>query len=254
MKQSYPQVGDLVVVTITEVKNFGAKANLEEYRGKEGFIHIAEVATGWVKRIRDYLREGQKTVCKVLNVDTSRGSIDLSLKRVNPHQKREKISEWKNEQKADKLLEIVAGSLGKSVDSCEKEFGFDLQAKYGTLYRAFEDAAADENWLPEVKGEWKEVFQKVAKDNVSIPYVKIGGYIEAYSLSSNGIERIKEVLGKVNSDAVKLQYAGAPRYRILVTEPDYKTAEETLKTTIKAMEDESKNLGVTFEFARNTSK
>ena len=49
MKQSYPQVGDLVVVTITEVKNFGAKANLEEYRGKEGFIHIAEVATGWVE-------------------------------------------------------------------------------------------------------------------------------------------------------------------------------------------------------------
>ena len=38
MKDEFPQVGDLVVVTIKEVKNFGAKATLEEYKGKEGLI------------------------------------------------------------------------------------------------------------------------------------------------------------------------------------------------------------------------
>ncbi|MGC8609053.1 MAG: S1 RNA-binding domain-containing protein, partial [Thermoplasmata archaeon] len=105
--KTLPEVGDLVVVKITQVKNFGAEVTLEEYPGVEGYIHISEVATGWVKHIRSYLREGQRTVCKVLNVNTERKNVDLSLKRVNSHQAREKISEWKNEQKADKLFEIL---------------------------------------------------------------------------------------------------------------------------------------------------
>src|SRR5207249_3402763 len=82
-------------------KNFGAFVTLDEYENKEGFIHIAEVSSGWIKYIRDYVREGQKVVCKVLKVDTEKGHIDLSLKAVNEHQRREKIQEWKNEQKAE---------------------------------------------------------------------------------------------------------------------------------------------------------
>ena len=104
----YPDAGDLVVGTVKEVKNFGAFASLDEFPGKEGFIHIAEVASGWVKYIRDHVREGQKVVCKVMQVNTQKGHVDLSLKQVNEHQRREKIQEWKNEQRADKLLQIVA--------------------------------------------------------------------------------------------------------------------------------------------------
>lgn len=254
MKQNFPEVGDLVVVTISEVKNFGAKAILEEYKGKEGFIHIAEVASGWVKHIRDYLREGQKTVCKVLNVDTARGYVDLSLKRVNAHQKREKVSEWKNAQKAEKLLEIVAANLGKSVESCESEFANMLVAQYGTLYRAFEDAAADEEWLPEEHGDWKAAFVKIANENISIPYVKIGGYIEAYSVASDGVERVKEVLSLGKKEGFKIQYSGAPRYRLQLTDTDYKSAEDKLKTVIDEMTSASKKTGVNFEFSRVQNK
>src|SRR5438067_13457350 len=73
--------------------------------------------------IRDYIREGQKVVCKVLKVDKEKGHIDLSLKAVNEHQRREKIQEWKNEQKAENLFAIVAQRLGKTVDECWQEFG-----------------------------------------------------------------------------------------------------------------------------------
>ncbi len=107
----FPEESELVVCTVQNVKNFGAFVTLDEYGGKEGFIHIRDVATGWVKYIRDYVREGQKIVCKVLGVDMSKGHIDLSLKSVNEHQKREKIQQWKNENKAEKLMEIVAERL-----------------------------------------------------------------------------------------------------------------------------------------------
>ncbi len=250
MKKDLPEVGDLVVVTIKEVKGFGANVRLEEYPGKEGFIHIAEVATGWVKHIRDYLREGQKTVCKVLNVDTGRGYVDLSLKRVNEHQKREKVASWKNEQKAEKLLEIVAGQLDLSVDQAEKKFAGSLRERYGVLYDAFEDASASEDWLPEEKGDWKEAFEKIAKENVVLPYIKIGGYVEAYSLAPNGVEALKEVLQSAMDEKVQIQYAGAPRYRITVTDKDYKSAEDVLKKAVQNIMDSSKKKGVVAEFIR----
>lgn len=250
MKRDLPETGDLVVVTIKDVKNFGATVKLDEYPGREGFIHIAEVATGWVKHIRDHLREGQRTVCKVLNVDRERGYIDLSLKRVNDHQKREKISQWKNEQKSSKLLELAADQLGKTVQQCEEEFASFLREKYGTLYEAFEEAALEVDWLPERKGDWKEVIIKIAKENVVPPYVQIGGYIESYSLAPDGIVKIKESLGSGVTEGVVIKYAGAPRYMITVRDNDYKSAEEKLKKTIQSIMDSSKKNSVVSEFTR----
>ncbi len=251
MRKDLPEVGDLVVVTIKNVKNFGANVRLDEYVGKEGFIHIAEVATGWVKHIRDHLREGQRTVCKVLNVDTQRGYIDLSLKRVNDHQKREKISQWKNEQKSSKLLELAAEDLGITVDEAEDEFATFLRKQYGSLYEAFEEAAAEEDWLPEKEGKWKEVIIRIAKENVVPPWVQIGGFIEAYSLAPDGIEKIKECLNSASYEGVNIQYAGAPRYRITVRDKDYKSAEETLKKSIQSITETSKKGNVVLEFTRN---
>ncbi len=96
MKKRDPDIGDLVVCTVKDVRDFGVVCSLDEYVGKEGFIHITEVSSGWIKYIRDYVREGKRIVCKVLDANPSRGRFDLSLRRVNDHQKREKLKEWKN--------------------------------------------------------------------------------------------------------------------------------------------------------------
>jgi translation initiation factor 2 subunit 1 len=176
--------------------------------------------------------------------------VDLSLKRVNDHQKREKITEWKNDQKSEKLLELVAAQLKKSVDECEKEFASDLRSRYATLYDAFEDAAVSEEWLPEVKAKWKTTFIKIAKENIVPPEVEIGGYLETYSIASNGIESIKKTLTSVNSQNVNIQYSGAPKYRIFVTDKDYKSAEDTLKKSVQKILDTAKKNNVSAKFIR----
>ena len=111
--REWPQEAELVVCTVENVKDFVAFVSLDEYGGRQGLIPISEIATGWIKYIRDHIREGQKIVCKVLNVDRSRGHIDLSLKDVNEHQRREKIREWKNESKAQKWLGFAAEQSGE---------------------------------------------------------------------------------------------------------------------------------------------
>ena len=175
--RGFPEHGELVVCTVKNVKNFGAFVTLDEYDDKEGFVHVRDVATGWVKYIRDYIREGQKIVCKVLGVDSSKGHIDLSLKSVNEHQKREKIQQWKNEKKAEKLVEIIAERMGISVDDAYDEFGNDLLETYETLYGAFEAVVADpEDFLSEFSGDWTDTFIEVAKENGTARRLCYNGY------------------------------------------------------------------------------
>ncbi|MFQ5553630.1 MAG: translation initiation factor IF-2 subunit alpha [Thermoplasmata archaeon] len=231
----WPEEGELVVCSVSKVKNFGAFVSLEEYGGKEGFIHIAEVARGWIKYIRDYIRESQKVVCKVLRVDPEKEHIDLSLKAVNEHQRREKIQEWKNAQKAEKLLELVTTRLKKDMAWAYKTFVSDLVETFGSLYAAFEEAAIDPAVLGAegFKGKWTEAFIEVAQENIVPPLVKINGYLEISSPAPRGVVDIREVLTSIQNEdgaSVHVQYIGAPRYRIVVEAPDYKTAEEALQT------------------------
>ncbi|MEM2509138.1 MAG: translation initiation factor IF-2 subunit alpha, partial [Candidatus Thermoplasmatota archaeon] len=236
MGKDLPEKGDLVICTVTQAKGFGAFVKLEEYPDKKGFLHIKEVASGWVKNIREYVREGQRIVCKVMNVDPSKGYVDLSLKRVTEHQKREKIEQWKNEQKAKKLIEIVANKIGKNFDEFYDEVEEKLLKKYNTLYSAFEDAIKNEKkFRKEFNEEWVDAFIEIAKQNIIIPFVEINGYVELTCPTSDGIKHIKKALEKIEEEnelKIRVKYISAPLYRIEVIAPDYKVAEKKLKENV----------------------
>jgi len=238
-KKEYPSEGDLVVGTVVKVQNFGAFVTLDEYPKKEGFIHIAEIATGWVKRIRNHIKEKQKVVCRVMHVDTSKDHIDLSLKRVNEHQKRDKIQDWKNSQKAEKLLEMVAKQIGITIEQCYNEFANDLIKKYGSLYVAFEESAYDADVLKNdgFNGDWLKNFRDVAKTSISIPFVDIKGYLSVTSWLSDGANHIRDILIEAEKTEyedveIKIKYIGAPKYMISVKAPDYKIAEEEMRKAV----------------------
>ncbi|PSG97050.1 translation initiation factor IF-2 subunit alpha [Thermoplasmatales archaeon SW_10_69_26] len=235
-RQEYPDPGALVVCTVTEVEDFGAFVELEEFDGKEGFIHISEVASGWVKYVRDHIKEGQKVVCKVLEVNEGKDQVDLSFKQVNDHQKSEKINEWKNEQKAGKLMEILSEDRDEDLEGLYEDFGYDLEETYGSLYAAFETAAIDPSLLAEdgFEGPWFDRFAELAEENISIPFVQITGYVDVTSPASDGVRKVQaalEAAGETEYEDVdiEVQYVGAPRYRVRVTAPDYKIAEDELE-------------------------
>ena len=247
--RGFPENGELVVCTVKNVKNFGAFVTLDEYDDKEGFVHIRDVATGWVKYIRDFIREGQKIVCKVLGVDSSKGHIDLSLKSVNEHQKREKIQQWKNEKKAEKLVEIVADRMSISVDDAYDMFGNELLETFETLYGAFESVVSEpEAFLEEFSGDWIDTFVEGAKENVAPPMVQIDGILELSSSAPNGMDLVKQALLKgleAADDAdVEITCVGCPRYRVVINASEYKEAEEVMKHISNAViKDLEKNGG-----------
>jgi len=233
----WPESGDYVVCHVTNVTDFGAYVELEEYKSKEGFIHISEIKAGWVKYVRDYIREGQKVVCKVLNIDKARGHIDLSLKDVNEHQKRTKIQLWKNEQKAEKWLQIAAEAAGLAEEAVESLY-HEFVAEFGSAYSAFEEAAVSGEAAFESMSagpKMAESIVHVARENIKDAFVEIAGYIDLTTNAPDGIELIREALkaavAVVDEKDVRIEvtYVGSPRYRIKVVAPDYKKAEAVLK-------------------------
>ncbi|TGC09674.1 translation initiation factor IF-2 subunit alpha [Methanolobus halotolerans] len=257
-RNNWPESGDFVVCTVKDVTDFGAYTTLEEYDGKEGFIHISEIKAGWVKYVRDYVREGQKIVCKVLNVDSSRRHIDLSLKDVNEHQRRAKIQEWKNEQKASKWLQFVAEETNTDTEEMQA-ISRQLVEHFGSQYAAFEEAAmVGINAFNEVKLNQKiaDSIAQIAQNNIKLPFVDIAGYVDLTCSLPEGIDAIKtalEAANEVKEDEVRIDisYTGAPRYRIKVIAPDYKKAEAVLKKSADIAIETIDELGGKGEFHRH---
>ncbi|HYK92961.1 MAG TPA: translation initiation factor IF-2 subunit alpha [Thermoplasmata archaeon] len=239
LRGELPEEGELVVGTVTSIRNFGAFVTLDEYANREAFIHLSEVATGWVKYIRDHIREGQKIVARVLRVDPAKSQVDLSLKRINDHQRREKVQSWKNEQRALRLLGLVAPQLKLSVEDAETQFADSLVEKYGSLFAAFEAASADPKKFQKDHGRasWVSAFGKIAQENLVPPHVTVHGTLEISDSAPDGVEHVRAALAAaeaVDPDAILVQYVGAPRYRVVVSGTQYKHAEELLKHATEA--------------------
>ena len=259
MKYSgWPEPGDLVVGKIDEIADFGVFVDLEEYENKRGLAHISEVASGWIKNVRDHVREGQTVVAKVLEVKTGSQQIDLSIKDVNEHQRKEKIQEWKNEQKADNWMLLA---LGEDVDDeTYSEVANAILAKFDSLYDGFEQAAIHgEEALEDtdLSADERDAIVETARENVSVPYVNVTGYVDLSCPAPDGVDAIKEALKAAEGNGeipkgieLSVSYVGSPEYRIKVRAPDYKTAEAELESSAARAESAIEAAGGTAHYHR----
>lgn len=90
VEQRYAK-GSNVTGRVTRVTDFGAFVELEQ--GVEGLIHISELDHQRVRRVQDVLNVGQEAQMQVLEVDTGRQRISLSLKALKQKPESEKDDE-----------------------------------------------------------------------------------------------------------------------------------------------------------------
>jgi polyribonucleotide nucleotidyltransferase len=72
-------VGETYLGTVTRLMNFGAFVAV--LPGKEGLVHISQLAPGRVERVEDAVKIGDEIMVKVVEID-SQGRINLSRKAV----------------------------------------------------------------------------------------------------------------------------------------------------------------------------
>ena len=73
------EVGAIYTGTVARIVDFGAFVNI--LPGKDGLVHISQIANERVENVTDHLKEGEEVRVKVLDVD-QRGRIKLSIKEL----------------------------------------------------------------------------------------------------------------------------------------------------------------------------
>ena len=244
-----PELNDYVVVRITQVMQYGAYAELEEYPGWKGFIHISEVASHWVKNIRSYVKEGQIRVAKVIRIYPEKKSVDLSLKRVSGAIAKRKMEALRRAKRGKYLLEIAAKMVGGNPEEVAQK----LEETFGDVFGAFESAAIygmealKDVDIPE---KWKEAILEVSKKYIEVPRKKVMAQLEIVVPGPYGARIIRNALLKIYDMVknhpqaeAKVYVAGVPRYNVEIVSYDYKTAENIIKEACDSVVEEIRKAG-----------
>ena len=146
------QVGDVVEGRVTKIVAFGAF--VEIYEGIEGLVHISELANRHVERPDEVVSVGQIVQVKIIEVDSERRRLSLSIKRVDgdnvkplrpmapPESEVEEIVEAVEAiEEAEEIVEATAAvEVAAEIVAAEMESAETVEE----LVEALEDAAVVE--------------------------------------------------------------------------------------------------------------
>jgi translation initiation factor 2 subunit 1 len=257
--QRLPEEGEIIIATVRQVTGHGVYVTLDEYNNMTGFLHISEIANGWIRNIERYVRPKQKAVLKIIRVNKARGEVDTSLKHVSGEERKSKLIEVKKSDKANVFLDFIKSKLNLSEKNIQEIEDRMLQ-KYGYVYDAFEaisrkglDAIQNIELSPEIKNAIED-----ASKTIPIPLVEISGIMDITSKKPEGIEVIKNTLanaeGNKGGASTTITYICAPRYRVVVNAENFKVAKRLMNNTIEKTRDNIEKQHRTFNFVHQHSK
>jgi translation initiation factor 2 subunit 1 len=257
--QRLPEEGEIIIAPVRQVTGHGIYVTLDEYNNMTGFLHISEIANGWIRNIERYVRRKQKAVLKIIRVNKVRGEVDTSLEHVSGEERKSKLIEVKKSDKANIFLDFIKSKLNLS-DKNIQEIEDRMLQKYGYVYDAFEavsrkglDAIQNIELSPEIKNGIED-----ASKTIPIPLVEISGMMDITSKKPEGIEVINNTLanaeGNKGGASTTITYIGAPRYRVVVNAENFKVAKRLMNNTIEKTRDNIEKQHRTFNFVHQHSK
>ncbi len=228
----FPKPGELVIGIVKKINPYGAIVVLTEYNNLESFLHISEVASKWIKNIHKFLHDGQRVVVKVLRVDPSKSQVDVSLRQVSEEEKKLKLQSVK--QKA-RVINLIKFALKTAKSRMSPEKIYSKLEEVGEPYYVLEDILDDEHAIDDIDipDKIRSALIEVVKKSMKKSYVKVSAEIKLICNPPRGIEDIKKILSSIrNADIL---YLGAPYYKIIVDDEDYKHANKKLRKILEGL-------------------
>ncbi|MHA1728860.1 MAG: translation initiation factor IF-2 subunit alpha [Promethearchaeota archaeon] len=266
-REKFPEEGELIVAQVDNIQKMYVYVRLEDYEGLPrdrgralGMVHISELSNAWVRNITDFMKINQRVVLRVLRVNSHKGHIDLSLRRVNDEQKIYKMNEWKFELKAENLLKIFGKLVGATLEEVYNDIGNPLLDIFGDIHEAFDEIKRNgksELDSLDISDEWKESFFEFIDSNIELNKVEINGTFEIVVYEGEGVKIVKKVIEnakkvKTNNLAdFSFHYIGAPFYNFKISANNYQDAEKYLKKVINSAKKTIKLYNGQVEFFRD---
>ncbi|MFN7105074.1 MAG: translation initiation factor IF-2 subunit alpha [Pyrobaculum sp.] len=226
VKKEFPEVGELVIGTVKKIAEHGVYVQLDEY-DVEAFAPAQEVLQSWFHSVRDYVKEGNKTVFKVISVNPKMRVVEISLKRVRVDEKEKKLLLYRHRLRTLKLLEIALKKLGRPPQEAYGILWY-LEEHFGDPFKVFEEVVKTGPQVLEgleLDPNLREQIIEIARQQVEMPTIKISGVVKAVSVEGDGVEKIRNALAELAKTigekypqlSIKIYVIGPPRYRIDLT-------------------------------------
>jgi translation initiation factor 2 subunit 1 len=226
--------GELVICRIEKIDAHSALAkiiNTDRY----GIIHASEVASGWVRRISDYLKEGQLVVCKILSANKT--LLNLSIKRVSENEKKQIMKKYEADKKADKIINFVAKKM-KAENS--EEIKKKIIEKFGSLSSFIEAIKEGKSEIEEFDKKWIRMIKKILEKIEKKKEYEFKAKIKLRSYEPNGIEIIKSVFE--DDFGLEIKYIGNSEFLLKFKSENPKIGEKEFKNRVDKLIEKSKRL------------
>ena len=249
----YPEVDDLVMVTVQQIADMGAYVTLNEYNNLEGMVLLSELSRRRIRSVQRLIRVGKTEVVVVLRVDREKGYIDLSKRRVSPEEV-EKFEEKFNKSKAvHSIMRHVAEKLDMSLEELYRQVGWPLYKKYGHAFEAFKLSLTDPEavWssLPDVVNSSvrAELMQSIVR-RLTPQKMKLRADVEVACFGYEGIDAVRLALAagetvSTQEIAIKVKLVAPPLYVLLSTCMDKARGLELMSKALEQIESTIKPLG-----------
>ncbi|MDE1823228.1 MAG: S1 RNA-binding domain-containing protein, partial [Candidatus Micrarchaeota archaeon] len=220
---------------ITKIMPHGAYCRLVEYN-TDAYLPIAEVASGWIKNIHEFIKEGQQEVAKTIFVDQAKRAVDVSLKKATTKDKKTKIDDYNFEKRSQGIFNKAIETAGKAGESeaIKKEISKTTPTYTELINDIYEgkDPLSAFNDKQFRQSLYDLVFKTIKPKSYTVSY-----NMEMRSTDPKfGARKIKEILSEVEKIGVEVLYLGAPHYKLVSTDSSYPKAEAKIKESEKIFE------------------
>lgn len=268
----FPQVGEVVMVTVKDITDVGAYVSLLEYDGMEGMVLLSELSRKRIRSINKLIRVGRQEVVAVLRVDEDKGRnclleilltshlslgyIDLSKRKVEPSDIKKCEDRYNKAKVVHSVLRHVAEQHSSTLEEMYRVIGWPLYRKHGHAYDAFELALGESEVdifeglnVPE---EMQSNLLAYIKRRMARQPVKIRCDIEVTCSTYEGIDAIKGALmeGEALSTSdcpVRIKLIAPPMYVMTCMTLDRDAGIETLNKAVECIASSIRGKGGSLE-------
>jgi translation initiation factor 2 subunit 1 len=185
------------MIKIKKVEEVGAYVVLLEYNNIEGMILSSEYTRKRTRSVSRLIKVNKEEAVMVLRVDTEKGYIDLSRRKVKVDDQNLCEKMYKQSKKVHNVMKQTAAMLNKDLEELYIQFGWPLYEKHEHAYNAFKAAVGGNAAIFEeynLDEKTKEVLMNNIEKRMKPKPVKVRADFELTCFGYEGIDAIKSVL------------------------------------------------------------
>lgn len=219
-ENEFPEPDDVVVVLVKEIQEMGAYVHLLEYNNCEGMIMLSELSRRRIRSVNKLLKVGHQEFAAVVRVDSDKGYIDLSKRRVAKEDFDKIAEKWSKSRTVHSIVRHVAETLATDMQDLYERWGWPLYKRYPHAYDGLRMAVNDPETVLaglDIKPEERDELLRNVQRRLTPQAIKLRADIEVTCFQFEGIDAVKYALTAGESTStdecpVKIKLVAPPLY------------------------------------------